>query len=185
MLAVVPFALETAGRTVVLCYLIACWLVLVEVVLPIERALPLYIAIKGNSCAQRWQQRPSLKVRLASRERDIEQCYVCIWRIIARGGRARKELLCGVELGVYLNANCQLPFLELRIASLSSLGRLGNTFEAFLLSFVFELLPEGNDFWSYLVLKRASRGIGYEWQRLTFLRVLAETCSANERRPRS
>lgn len=114
---------KSARLTIVLCYLIARRLILVKVVLPVEAAPMLDLTVQGQSCTQRRQKRFLLEMGLSTREGGIEKCYVRIRRGIGRCCGTGEELPGGVELGVDLNADRELPFLQSRAPSFRSVPR--------------------------------------------------------------
>lgn len=102
---------ESDIPTIILCDLVTRRLILVEVVFSVEAASVLDLAIQRESCAQSREERFFLEVRLRAGECGIEECYMAIWRVIGRRRSTREEFPRRIELSVYLNADCEPPFL--------------------------------------------------------------------------
>ena len=129
---------------VILRDLVAVGLVLVEVVFPVESAPTCYCAIERQGSAQGRNQRLFLECGLRAREGHVKQGCVCVGCVAhyrrGRGG-AGEEFVGGVELGMYLDTDSELPFLKLR-ASASVGGRRGTSFEFATLGSIFESFAE-------------------------------------------
>jgi hypothetical protein len=86
-----------------------------------------------------------LELRLGTRESSIEHGNATVGSIVTflnRGRRRREQFGGCVQLGVYLNAHCELEFLLLRIdfvLSATSIFIGGFCFSLLPLCFVFEV----------------------------------------------
>lgn len=133
-------------HTVVLCYLISIRLVPVEVVLSIPSTFMLYITAQCYCCSERGQQGCHLELRLRTWESCIEQSNfgVCSCILLpSQSGSTREELTRRIQLGMDLDAHCELPFVQPRIC-LDLFDARQLRFGLLPLGFIFQVFSEGD-----------------------------------------
>ena len=104
--------------TIVLCNLVPVRLILVKIVLPVEAAPRLDLAIQSQGSSHRRNKSRFLEMGLATRKSDIEEGNMRICFLTGRSQSIREELPRGIEPCMNLDSNGQFPLVKPSILDL-------------------------------------------------------------------